>query len=103
MDFFITGVLDKLENELQDLMASLNNKLKKDSTLQPMVDKAESKLTAMTTFMKESRLLLAVWDEISVNEQVPDKVFEELELLIAGQVSYSENAKIAKKKIAGVL
>jgi len=99
----IAGVLDKLEAELQDLLAALKTKLKKDPTLQALADKAESKLSNMITFMKDSRMLIATWDVLEVSDVVPDDVLEGVESLINDQVGYSEGAKIAKKKISAAM
>jgi hypothetical protein len=92
-----------MENELQDLLASLKTKLKKDPSLQSLADKAESKLNQMIKFMADARLKIADWDILEVSDVVPDKVLEEVESLINEQVGYSEGAKIAKKKISAVM
>ena len=88
-----------MENDLQDLLASLKTKLKKDPSLQSLADKAEAKLNQMIKFMADARMKIADWDILLVSDVVPDEVLEDLESLINEQVGYSEGAKIAKKKI----
>ena len=92
-----------MENEIQDLMASLKTKLLKDPSYQALADKAEQKLNLMVAFMKDSRTKMAQWEELPVNDDVPDKVLEDLESLISEQVGYNEGGKIAKQKIRAVL
>ena len=43
-----------MENELQDLLATLKTKLKKDPSLQSLADKAEAKLNQMIQFMADA-------------------------------------------------
>ena len=92
-----------MENELQDLLASLKTKLKKDPSLQALADKADAKLNQMISFMADARMKIATWDVIEVSDIVPDKVLEDIEGLINDQVGYSEGAKIAKKKIQSAM
>ena len=91
--------MDRAENELQDLLASLKTKMKKEPSLQALVDKAEDKINNLVAFMKDSRMKIATWDVLEISDVVPDKVLEDVEHLINEQVGFVDNAKICKKRM----
>ena len=88
---------------MMDLLASLQAKLKKEPALQPLFDKATQKASLMSTFLGTCRVAMAEMEMLTVGDEVPQQVLEDLESLINEQVGYVEGGKIAIKKVKSVL
>lgn len=96
-------MLDKIENDIQDQLATLRAKLKKEPQYEPLFDKATLKLKVVSNFLAESRIKMAEMELLTVGDVVPDLILEDLESLIQEQVGFLEGAKITMKKVKSCL